>query len=134
MSGPTRNVRLTPADGLYTYNTFHLRVVITGLPSGVTLSKAWLTLKALPTDVDPGVLQKTITTTLVAGSGQITDDGTTDQAGALAFIFTAANTAALTAGRSYPFDVKVLYSNGEVFPVIADSTMIPGQGLTQATT
>lgn len=75
---------------------------------------AWLTLKPYPEGVnqaDPGALQKIVTTTLVAGQGQITDDGTTDGAATIFFDVTADDTTALGA-RDYQFDAKVRTASG----------------------
>jgi hypothetical protein len=73
--------------------------------------KAWYTLKANLTDADPGALQKAVTTGNVAGTGQITADGSVGGNCTIRFDLTAANTTALTP-RDYFFDVKVKTNSG----------------------
>ena len=127
-----RGLRLGPDQGLYTYCSFTLVVTLSGLPSGSVLSQGWLTVKNSPQDADgSAVLAKNITTTLVAGVGQITDTGASDQSGSMTFLFSAAQMAALTANQSYAWDCKVMYDTGEVLPVVEDSQMTPGQAITR---
>ncbi len=90
---------------------FNVERTVTGIPTGRTLARAWFTLKALPTDADPGVLQKVITPTAQPGIGQITDTGA-DTVGKLVFEFTGAQTGALTAGKRYYYDIQIELDNG----------------------
>lgn len=77
---------------------------------------AILTLKINIGDADPGVIQKKITTSNVAGTGQITADGSTTSGAAIcAFSFTAAQTAALSP-QSYFYDVAMKTASGARFP------------------
>lgn len=85
------------------------------VPATQTLTKAWLTLKTNVSDVDPGLLQKVITSGAVAGTGQITDTGVSGT-GALLFQLTGANTLALPVGPIY-YDIKVLTSASKVYTV-----------------
>lgn len=78
---------------------------------------AILTLKANIGDADPGALQKKVTTSNVAGTGQIEADGsTTSGAAVVRFDFTAAQTAALSP-QTFTYDVKVKTASGAFFPI-----------------
>lgn len=112
---PTLNSQI--ASGYVAGNTFNIPRVVPAIPTGLTISKAWLTIKVNETDADPGVVQKAITSTLVAGQGQITaiGDGTGGEpvgTGALFFIITSADSTLLGAGKKYVFDVKLKFSDG----------------------
>lgn len=75
-----------------------------------------LTLKINISDADPGVIQKKITTSNVAGTGQITADGSTTSGAAVGrFDFTAAQTAALSP-QTYIFDTVFKTNSGARFP------------------
>lgn len=94
-----------------------VKVKITGVPLNNLLVKGWLTVKSKVTDADPGIFQKIITSSPVGGQGQITDDGNTDGAGEFVFELTAVNTALLSEGVSYEYDIKAKQADGKVFPV-----------------
>lgn len=72
---------------------------------------AWYTIKVSASDADPGLLQKKVTTSNSAGTGQITADGSTTGTATIRFDITAANTTALPA-QHLLFDVKVKTSSG----------------------
>lgn len=119
-------------EGFYTYCSFTLVVTVTGIPVASLLSQAWLTVKTNKTDTDANaVMQKNITSSLVAGVGQISDTGATDTIGELTFLFTGAQNGALTAEHKYWFDIKIQYNSGEVLPLIEDSTLTPGAAITR---
>lgn len=105
---------------------------VTGVPTGQTVDKAWLTVKAAAADADPGIFQKAITTTDVPGTGRITDAGSSGTA-TLRFDLTAANTALLTAGTEYFYDVQVKTSGGKIYTV-ESGKMIARRSVTAATT
>src|SRR2546426_7662394 len=92
------NLRLTEADGFIVGDSFALTVSVVAMPEGLTLTKAWWTIKAAATDPDPGDLQLVIDATEQA-TGQITNDGS-EGTGALTFTATPVDTAALVADRS----------------------------------
>lgn len=84
----------------------------TNIPSGSTLSKAWFTAKRAVTDLDvAAIIQKEITSTLVAGAGQITDTGA-DGTGRVEFEFTGAQTEVLIPGK-YFYDIQYMLSNSK---------------------
>jgi hypothetical protein len=72
---------------------------------------AWYTVKANISDADPGVLQKKVTTSNVAGTGQITADGSAAGTATIRFDITSTDTTGLTA-QGYVFDVKVKTTSG----------------------
>lgn len=85
------------------------------LADGVTITKAWLTVKADPTDADVDALvQKEVTTTDVAGTGEIEDDGTGDTDPVIRFDLEPADTAAIGT-KPRPYDVQVLTSGGKLY-------------------
>lgn len=86
---------------------------IPGLPSGQSLTTAWLMVKTRASDADAAALiSKTITTTNVAGVGQITDAGASGTA-QLLFNLTAADTRALPPATPLALSVKVKLANGK---------------------
>jgi len=79
-----------------------------GMPSGVFVTKAWLTVKDELTDADVDALvQKEITTTDAPGVGQLEDDGNGDTDPVLRFDLVAADTRAIGATHRY-YDIQVL--------------------------
>jgi hypothetical protein len=127
-----RHQKIGADEGFYNYCSFSLVVSVTGIPVASLISQAWLTVKANTTDADASaLLQKNITSSLVAGVGRITDTGATDTIGELTFLFTGAQTATLTAGKAYHFDVKMQLDTGETLPLIEDSTLTPGAAVTR---
>lgn len=89
---------------------------VTAVPSGQTLTEAWLTLKSKITDADPGLLQKVITPTSAPGIGQITNTGASGS-GAVLFQLTGADTLALPTGTPVLYDIKVKTSAGKIYTV-----------------
>jgi hypothetical protein len=89
---------------------------VLNVPATQTLTKAWLTFKTKASDADPGLLQKAITSSAVAGQGQILDTGASGT-GQLLFQLSGADTLALPVGINTAYDVKVLTSAGKVYTV-----------------
>lgn len=88
----------------------------TDVPTGHTVSKAWLTIKRKAADLDADALiQKEITTTAGA-AGEITDEVT--DSGTLSMYFDLADTetgiAAIKANKTYYYDVQVRLSDGQI--------------------
>ena len=119
------------SHGLMRHNHFPIRVMVTDIPTGLTLANAWLTVKVNESDADPGLFQLAITTTPTS-QGQITDTGATDRIGEVFFTPTPTQINTMTAGRTYYGDVKLRYSDSQVRPLFK-FTMTPGEGVTQAT-
>ena len=103
---------------------------ITNVPSGGLLTKVWFTVKLLWSDTDTdAVIQKEITTSNVAGTGQITDDGAGDQSAAVRFDLTDTDTAKLQKGLTFLYDIQVLTDGGAIYtPEIG--TITAKQGVT----
>lgn len=81
------------------------------------LVKAWLTIKTAPNVADPGTLQKVITTSQVAGTGHITQDGSVgngDGVASLRFELTKTDTATLGHAIRYFYDVQVKTAGGKI--------------------
>ncbi len=85
------------------------------LASGVTIARAWLTVKAAESDADADALvQKEVTTTNVAGTGQIENDGTGDVDPVIRFDLVPADTEAIGLTARY-FDVQVLTNGAKLY-------------------
>jgi hypothetical protein len=92
--------------------------VVTNVPSGQELSKAWLTIKTAEADLDAAaVIQKAITSTPQAGVGQITDTGSGDTIGTIVFSLTAADTLLLGSTIVYYYDIQVKTDQAKVYTV-----------------
>jgi len=102
------------------------------IPAGRTITKAWFTVKTLATDADPGVLQKVITTSSVPGVGHVID-AAADGFGELLFILTGTETATVTAGKRYHYDIQLKLDNGDL-ATIELGTIQFTQDVTAATT
>lgn len=85
------------------------------LPSGSTITKAWLTVKTALADADvDAVVQKEVTTTDVVGTGRIEDDGTGDTDPVIRFDLTPTDTRAIgVTHRKY--DIQVLTSDSKIY-------------------
>lgn len=93
-------------------DAFRASRTYTGLPTGATIAKAYLTVKKSAKQLDASALfQKSITTTLTT-HGQITDATTTDGSIALFFDVLEAESA-LAKAIDYVYDISVELSTGE---------------------
>lgn len=111
--------------------------IVPNLRSGAsrTVTLAYLTFKDKETDTDPTVNaafnsdggRLSITTTNVAGRGQILDASTPE----LRFDLTAVNTALLTARRVYFFDCQIVMSDVAIYTVERGCVEL-GKGITLA--
>lgn len=91
---------------------------LSGIPTGVTVTDAWFTVKMAPliTDVDDtvNVLQKQITVTDVPGTGEIEDDGTGDVDIVLRFDLKDEDTRLI--GTSHcDYDIQVKTDGGGIY-------------------
>lgn len=87
------------------------------LPTGVVIDKAWLTIKAIATDADPGLVQKAITIADVPGTGQIEEDGGGSAGTAnpvLRFDVTDVDTRAIGSAHRY-YDIQVRTDTGAIY-------------------
>lgn len=102
-------------SGFVAGDTLEVRRTITGIPAGQTISKAWLMVKIMQTDVDASaIITKEITDANQAGIGHVTDTGG-DGTGEVRFDLTPANTALLVSGNSYAFGIKIRTSTGNLY-------------------
>jgi len=80
---------------------------VTNIPAGQVLTEARLTVRS--PDLSAIIFSKVITSSLVAGAGQISDTGA-DGTGVLTFQLTggtAGNTVNLTPSTLFPFDIQL---------------------------
>jgi len=122
-----RTIELVEGDNLKITRT------IRNIPPGDSLAKAVMTLKANITDADPGVLQKSITTTDVPGTGQITDSGASDLVGAVRFDFVTADTVTTLDPRDYLYDITVKTTLAAQYTVERGVFTVPTQITTTTT-
>jgi len=83
-----------------------------GFATGTTITAAWLTVKRTRSDADPGLFQKQVSTSDVAGTGQIENSGSGDVDMVIRFDVNAADTALLDE-RPARWDLKILLSTGD---------------------
>lgn len=112
--------------------------VASGVPSGVTISKAWLTVKAAVSDADgSAIIQKEVTTSDVPGTGQIEADGTGDVDFIVRFDLTRADVLAIGLETSSTpkrfFDIQVLASDGNPYTAEIGRVWCREAEVTQAT-
>ena len=110
---PLKNQLIT---GFVAGDDLSLEETVAGVPAGLTLVKAWLTIKAKIADLDVAALaQKVITTSAQAGVGQITDPGASGT-GALLFLIVPADfgTGKLLYDVAYVYDVQVKFSDATI--------------------
>lgn len=104
----------------------------TGLPSGHTIDKAWLTVKPSLAVGDPGLFQIEITTTATS-SGQITDASSSDGQIAMFFNISSTNSSAATGGATYFYDIQVRTTTSGIH-TLAMGTVTFFDGVTSSTT
>lgn len=94
------------------------------VPTGQTLTNAWLRVNALPTTPAVQLFQKAITPTLVAGQGQIEDTGVGDGVAICRFEITATDSLLFTplavaipieTPTLYPYGIQVKTSGGKIY-------------------
>jgi hypothetical protein len=113
--------------GIVRGDVFSLRRTVNKIPSARTVAEAWLTVKAAIADADgSATFQKIITTGDVQGTGQIEDDGA-DGSAVLRFDLTAANTAAMTAGTEYFYDLQLRLDNNNILTLESGKTSATSQ-------
>lgn len=98
-------------------DTRKIQRTFTGLPSGETIAKAWLTVKTTPSASDPGLFQVEITTTLTS-AGQITDATSTDGQIGMYFIISGTNSTLATGGAEYLYDIQVKTSTNTIHTLV----------------
>lgn len=112
-------------------DTRKIERTFTGLPTGETITKAWLTVKTTPSVSDPGLFQVEITTSATS-SGQITDASSSDGQIAMYFIISGTNSALATGGAEYIYDIQVKTSTDTIHTLVM-GTVTFFDGVTAAT-
>ena len=101
-----------------------LSVTITGVPSGVTITKAWVTFKTSRSTADPGTLQKVVTTGFSVSGTTTTFNVDISNSESLLF----------TVGTLYLWDLQSRDNSNRVSTLIQDGTVVWSQGTAAATT
>lgn len=104
----------------------------TGLPTGITINKAWLTVKTTPSTSDPGLFQLEITTSATS-SGQITDASTNDGQLGMYFVINGTQSASATGGAEYVYDIQVKDASSGAIHTLVMGTVTFYDGVTGAT-
>lgn len=110
------------------------RRYVTGIPTGDYVTKAYMTFKAEADDPDPGLFQKTITTTNDPSQGQIVNTGASTGTAELYFRLLTTNTVLLEPGTTYAYDVQLHFASGADPITVIKGTVVSVQGVTAATT
>lgn len=114
-------------------DNFRIQRTYTSLPVGITITKAWLTVKKSENAADLlALFQKDITASPSA-NGQITDAETTDGALAMFFDLSQANTGAAKPGLEYFYDVQVKTGGADIH-TLEKGTIAFIRGVTDAIT
>lgn len=140
IAADSRTVALSPLTkhGIFLWklvigDTWHLERTYTGLSTGVTLTKAYWTVKRSLADLDAAaVFQVAITTTSTA-AGHIIDGLTNGGSVELAFIATATQSAGLLASERYYYDIQAIDNNGQIY-TFETGYIEPQPQVTRATT
>lgn len=91
---------------------FTVQRTYTNVPTGVTIAKAWMTIKSSDSQLDANALMQLSITATLNADGQITDADTTDGIIAMVFKLPRAKTALAKPNLNYGYDVQVLASDG----------------------
>lgn len=111
---------------------FRVKRTYTDLPTGITISKAWLTAKRSDRLADDDALfQKEITASLDT-DGQITDADSTGGSIAMYFDVAAADSADAVPNVDYVYDIQILTSEGDIH-TLEKGTIAFIRGVTEAT-
>lgn len=100
---------------LYKKSVKQIRITVPDVPSGLTMTKAYLMVKNNWTDADNSAIVSLSITSSPTASGQITDTGA-DGTGTLEFVIGATALDAITdLSKTYYTAVKVILSNGSAY-------------------
>lgn len=113
-------------------DTRKIERTFTGLPTGETIDKAWLTVKTTTSASDPGLFQVEITTTLSSG-GQITDASSSDGQIGMYFIINGTQSGSATGGAEYVYDIQVKSAGTGAIHTLVMGTVTFVDGVTAAT-
>lgn len=103
----------------------------TGLPTGHTVTRAWLTIKRRVRDADTAALAQKVITAVISDNGQITDASSSGGSIAMYFDLMETETAAAKSNVDYYYDIQVKTDAGEVH-TLAIGTVRFWDGVTRA--
>ena len=107
-------VTLDRGKGFTRGDVLTIRRRVYDVPSGRTVDEAWLTVKAAIADTDANAtFQKIITSSDVAGTGQIEASGS-DGTAILRFDLSNTNTTAMTADVRYFYDIQIRFDDSDI--------------------
>lgn len=125
------NTTLDRGEGFIRSDQFPIRRRVYGVPASDTIAEAWLTVKTSKSDADGSALfQKIITSSNVAGTGQIEDTGSNGTA-VLRFDVLQADSAALTADTQVFYDMHTRLSTAGNLVTVESGTVIATEEITQ---
>lgn len=104
---------------------------VANIPSGSSVTKAWLTVKNNISDADGAAIFQLVITPSSSSAGQIVDTGATSGTAQLVFNVLAAQSSLLVEGQKYVYDIQVHYTTGTNDPV-EEGTIYASQRITQA--
>lgn len=105
----------------------------TGVPTGLTVTKAWLTVKKSERQIDADALITKEITGAITGDGTITDADTTGGSIAMYFDLTRPETAPAKPNLAYVYDVQVKTNDGAIH-TLEKGTLVFILGVTDAIT
>lgn len=110
--------------GIVRGDQFSIRRTITGIPTGLTISAADLTLKS--TIGGSALFSKSITSSNVVGTGQIEDTGASG-VGKIRFDLTDDDTLLMVADTLYYFDIQITLDNSDIITLEHGQTSAAAQ-------
>lgn len=136
----SRTIALSPLTkhGVYLWklvvgDTWEIERIYTGLAGGCTISKAYWTVKRSLSDLDAAAVFQIAITSASTTAGQIIDGNSNGGSIHLTFIASITQTATLTAGETYYYDVQGIDTLGQVY-TFETGCIEPQPQVTRATT
>lgn len=118
----SRTIALSPLTkhGIYLWklvvgDTWEIERTYTGLAGGCTITKAYWTAKRSLADLDAAAVFQVAITSSSTAAGQVVDGNTNGGSIHLSFIAAKTETATLTAGETYYYDIQGLDTLGQVY-------------------
>lgn len=105
--------------GIVRGDQFSIRRTVTGIPVGLTISAASLTLKS--TIAASALFSKAITSSNVAGTGQIENTGTSG-VGKLRFDILDDDTLLMASDTEYFYDIQITLDNSDIYTLESGKT------------
>jgi hypothetical protein len=95
-------------------DSFAVRRTVTGVPTGDSIVKAWLTVKGSIADLDNAAVLQKVIASVGSPDGQITDNGANDGTGEVLFLILSTDYSLIVATRTYQYDIQVRTALGVV--------------------